>query len=57
MENFKTWELTYKATLVSANHLNVTLLHEVIAQALRDNAGAIGFLIGQDTTDLTGGDE
>jgi len=27
------------------------------AQALRDNAGAIGFLIGQDTTDLTGGDE
>lgn len=57
MDNFKTWELTYKATLVSTNHLNVALLHEVIAEALRDNAGSIGFLIGQDSTDLTGGDD
>jgi hypothetical protein len=54
---FKTWEVTYKAELVSTGHINVTLLHEIISKALRDNAGAIGYLIGNDTTDLTGDDD
>jgi hypothetical protein len=57
LENFKTWELTYTAKLVSTGHINVSLLHEVIAKALRDNAGAIGYLVGSDTTGLTGGDD
>lgn len=53
--DFKTWDVTYTAKLVSNGHINVALLHEVIAKALRDNAGAIGYLVGQDSTDLTGG--
>lgn len=57
LENFKTWELTYKATLVSTSDLNVALLHEAIAKALRDQAGAVGYLIGNDKTDLTGDEE
>ena len=52
MENFKTWELLYNAKLVSTGHINVALLHQVIAQAMRDNAGSIGYLIGEDSTDL-----
>jgi hypothetical protein len=52
LENFKTWELIYNARLVSTGHINVAMLHEVIAKALRDNAGSIGFLVGQDSTDL-----
>ena len=57
MENFKTWELLYNAKLVSTGHINVALLHQVIAQAMRDNAGSIGYLIGEDSTDLLGGNE
>ena len=57
MENFKTWELLYNAKLVSTGHINVALLHQVIAQAMRDNAGSIGYLIGEDSTDLLGGSE
>lgn len=57
MENFKTWKLTYTAELVSTSSLNVSLLHEAIAKALRDEAGAIGYLVGSDTTDLTGDQE
>ena len=57
MENFKTWELIYNAKLVSTGHINVALLHQVIAQAMRDNAGSIGYLIGEDSTDLLGGNE
>jgi hypothetical protein len=53
MENFKTWDLTYKAKLVSTGHLNVALLNQAIAKALRDEAGSIGFLIGEEWTDLT----
>lgn len=52
MENFKTWELTYKTTLVSTGHLNPALLHEAIAKALRDQAGAVGYLVGEEWTDL-----
>ena len=54
MENFKTWKLTYTAELVSTSDLNVSLLHEAIAKALRDEAGTIGYLVGSDTTDLLG---
>ena len=57
MENFKNWDLTYTAKLVSTGHINVALLNQVIAQALRDNAGAIGYLIADDSTELTGGDD
>ena len=53
MENFKTWELTYKAKLVSTGHLNVALLNQAIAKALRDEAGAVGYLVGEEWTDLT----
>ena len=55
MKTFKNWELTYSAKLVSTSNINVALLHQVIAQALRDNAGSIGYLIADDSTDLTGG--
>jgi hypothetical protein len=54
MENFKTWQLTYTAELVSKHHINVALLHEIIAKALRDNAGSVGYLVGEDKTELTG---
>jgi len=54
VENFKNWELTYTAKLVSTSNINVALLHQVIAQALRDNAGSIGYLITDDATDLVG---
>jgi hypothetical protein len=54
MENFKTWQVTYTAELVSKHHINVALLHEIIAKALQDQAGAVGYLIGDDAADLTG---
>ena len=58
MEKFKTSELIYNARLVSKSHINVALLHQVISQAMRDNAGSIGYLIGEDSTDLLiGGEE
>lgn len=57
MENFKTWRITYTAELVSKHHLNVAMLHEIIAKALQDHAGTVGYLIGDDAADLTGGDE
>jgi hypothetical protein len=53
VENFKTWQLTYKTNLVSTGHLNPSLLHEAIAKALRDQAGAVGYLVGEEWTDLT----
>jgi len=52
VENFRNWELIYTAKLVSTSNINVALLHEVIAQALRDNAGSIGYLITDDATNL-----
>jgi hypothetical protein len=54
LENFKTWQVNYTAELVSKHHLNVSLIHEIIAKALRDNAGSIGYLVGEDATELTG---
>jgi len=54
MENFKTWQVNYTAELVSKHHLNVALIHEIIAKALRDNAGSIGYLVGDDVTELAG---
>jgi hypothetical protein len=57
LENFKTWQVTYTAELVSKHHINVALIHEIIAKALRDNAGSIGYLVGDDETDLTGDQE
>jgi hypothetical protein len=57
MENLKTWRITYTAELVSKHHLNKAMLHEIIAKALQDQAGAVGYLIGDDAADLTGEDE
>jgi hypothetical protein len=57
MENLKTWRITYTAELVSKHHLNKAMLHEIIAKALQDNAGSVGYLIGDDAADLTGGDK
>lgn len=57
MDKFKTSELIYNARLVSTCHINVALLHQVIAQAMRDNAGSIGYLIEEDSTDLLIGSE
>ena len=54
MNKFKSWELVYNAKLVSTGHINVALLHDVITKAMRDNAGSIGFLIDEDSTDLIG---
>jgi hypothetical protein len=54
LKTFKNWELIYTAKLVSTGHINVALLNQVIAQALRDNAGSIGYLIADDATDLIG---
>ena len=54
MENLKNWRITYTAELVSKHHLNKAMLHEIIAKALQDNAGSIGYLIGDDAADLTG---
>jgi hypothetical protein len=39
---------------VSKHHLNKAMLHEIIAKALQDQAGAVGYLIGDDAADLTG---
>ena len=55
--DFKTWDVIYNAKLVSTSHINVALIHEIIAKALRDNAGAIGYLVGQDSTDLIEGND
>jgi hypothetical protein len=57
MENLKTWRITYTAELVSKHHLNKATLHEIIAKALQDQAGTVGYLIGDDAADLTGGEE
>ena len=54
LKTFNNWELFYNAKLVSTGHINVALLHQVIAQAIRDNAGSIGYLVVDDSTDLTG---
>ena len=54
MENFKTWELTYTAKLVSNSELNVTLLAELVDKALRSEAGSIGYLVSDcSRTELT----
>ena len=52
MEDLKTWQITYTAELVSKHHLNKAMLHEIIAKALQDNAGSVGYLIGDDASDL-----
>jgi len=56
---FKTYKLTYTAELVANDWINGTLLHELIAKAVRAEAGNIGYLVGQETTalDQTGGDD
>lgn len=59
MGNFKTYKLTYTAELVGSDWLNSVQLHEIIAKALRSEAGYIGYLVGMDQTalDQTGGEE
>ena len=57
MENFKSWDVTYTAKLVSHSNINVALLHELIDKAMRSEAGSIGYLVGDSQTklDQTGG--
>ena len=59
MENFKTWDVTYTAKLVSHSNINVSLLHELIDKAMRSEAGSIGYLVGDAQTklDQTSGSE
>ena len=59
MDNFKTWDVTYTAKLVSNSNINVSLLHELISKAMRSEAGDIGYLVGAEETrlDQTGGSE
>lgn len=59
VENFKTWDVTYTAKLVSHSNINVALLHELIDKAMRSEAGDIGYLVGNSETklDQTGGVE
>ena len=59
MENFKTWDVTYTAKLVSHSNINVALLHELIDKAMRSEAGDIGYLVGASETklDQTGGED
>lgn len=59
MENLKNWQITYTAELVSKHHLNKAMLHEIISKALQNHAGSMGYLIGDDASDLqeTGNNE
>lgn len=50
--DFKGYKLTYTADLVSNSHLNVALLSELLDKALRAEAGAIGYLVGDSRTVL-----
>ena len=52
--DFKTYKVTYTADLVSHGHINVTLLAELIDNALRSEAGKIGYLVGDSRTVLDG---
>jgi hypothetical protein len=52
MENFKTWDVTYTAKLVSNSNINVALIQELIEKAMRSEAGSIGYLIGDSETKL-----
>lgn len=58
MSTFKTYKLTYTAELVATSWINGAQLHELIAKAIRSDAGNIGFLVGEETTalDQTGGE-
>jgi hypothetical protein len=52
MKTFKTWKLTFTAELVSTGHINPAMLHELIETALRSEAGAIGYLVGESHMEL-----
>lgn len=52
--DFKTYKVTYTAELVSHGTINVTLLAELIDNALRSEAGKIGYLVGDSRTVLDG---
>lgn len=52
--DFKTYKVTYTAELVSHGTINVTLLSELIDNALRSEAGKIGYLVGDSRTVLDG---
>ena len=55
--NFKNYKVTYTAELVSHGPINVTLLAELIDDALRREAGKIGYLVGDSRTVLDGEEE
>jgi len=57
MENFKEWDVTFKAKLVSTGHINPAMLHELIEKALRSEAGVMGYLVGESRMDLNDLDE
>lgn len=55
--DFKNYKVTYTADLVSHGTINVTLLAELIDNALRSEAGKIGYLVGDSQTVLDGEEE
>ena len=60
MGTFKTWKVTFTAELVSTHPLDgasSACIHESLSQALRKDAGMVGYLIGNDETRIeqTGG--
>lgn len=62
MGTFKTYKVTFTAELVSTHPIDGVssgCIHENLSQALRKDAGMIGYLIGKDETriDQTGGDD
>jgi hypothetical protein len=52
MKTFENWKLTFTAELVSTGHINPAMLHELIEAALRSEAGAIGYLVGESRMEL-----
>jgi hypothetical protein len=59
---FKTWKVTFTAELVSTHDISgasSSMIHESLAQALRQQAGYVSYLVGRDETSIeqTGGDD
>jgi hypothetical protein len=52
MKTFENWKLTFTAELVSTGRINPAMLHELIENALRSEAGAIGYLVGESRMEL-----
>ena len=60
MGTFKTWKLVFTAELVTTASLdgqNSAMIHEVLADALRKNAGYSGYLVANEETRIDQGDD